>query len=99
MSILKQPLILLSKLGRFRLNNNDTMFNNSFVYQYIFNYFESNNNENDKMLDLNVMINVNVKIIAFVIEFGDSYEFTFVASHDSELNYKYMHRGPDLEIG
>jgi hypothetical protein len=61
-------------------------FDNSFADQYIFNYSEPSNNEDDE-------------IIPLVPEFGDASRSSFVVSRDWTLDHKRMQRGSDLKVG
>lgn len=74
------------------------MFDNSFVNQYKFDYSKPSDNKDDEMLDPNVKVNVDDKIIPYVSKFRDVSGYSFVVSHNQALNHKCMLRGFDLEI-
>jgi hypothetical protein len=73
---------------------NDTLFDNPFADQHRFDYSKPNNNEDDKTLNLNVIVNIdndvdndidndiNDEIIHHVLEYGDDSKSSFVVSHD-----------------
>jgi hypothetical protein len=58
------------------------MFDNSFVNQYKFDYSKPSDNKDDEMLDPNVKVNVDDKIIPYVFKFRDVSGYSFVVSHN-----------------
>jgi len=78
---------------------NDTLFDNPFADQHRFDYSKPNNNEDDKTLNLNVIVNIdndvdndidndiNDEIIPHVLEYGDASKSSFVVSHDWSLSH------------
>jgi hypothetical protein len=71
---------------------NDTMLNNPFVGQHIFDYFKTSDNEDDDTLDPNDLLqgqndddvdsDVDDEIIPHVPEFRDAFRSSFVVSND-----------------
>jgi len=61
-------------LGDLLQRIDDTIFDNSFIDQHIFDYFRASDNEDDEMLDSNMIVNIdnNVDIdIDIDIDIGD----------------------------
>ena len=71
----------------------DIMFDNSFVDQHIFDYYEPSDNKDDVDND------VPDEIIPHVHEFRDASRFSFVVSHDWVLSHKCMSGESELVIG
>jgi len=65
---------------------NDTIFDNSFTNQQRFNCYEPCDNENDKILDPNVIVNVDNgvddEVIPSIPEFKDASGSTLIISHN-----------------
>jgi hypothetical protein len=76
---------------------NDTMFDNLFIDQHIFDYSKPIDNEDDEILEQNVTINVDInvandddKMIPPTPEFGDAFGSSFVVYHIWALSHKHM---------
>jgi len=87
---------------------NDTMFDNLFIDQHIFDYSEPIDNEDDETLEQNVTINVDVdidvvndndKMIPQTHEFRDVFGSSFVVYHVWALSHKHMPWEFDFEAG
>jgi len=59
--LVKRKIVLL--LDDLLQRIDDTIFGNLLVNQHRFHYFDSSDNEDDEMLDLNAMINVDDELI------------------------------------
>jgi len=74
---------------------NDTLFDNPFTDQHRFDYSKPNNNEDDKTLNLNMIVNIDNdvdndiddEIIPHILEYGDASRSSFVVSHDWSLSH------------
>ena len=96
-----QNSLLLDDLQQ---RTNDTMFDNSFADKHNkFDYSTPSDNEDDKTLDQNMIVNINDdvgnKIIPHVPKFRDAFGFSSIVSHDLTLSHRRMLEGFDLEIG
>jgi hypothetical protein len=62
----------------------DIMFDNSFVDQHVFDYYEPSDNKDDVDNDVHdeIIPHVHDEIIPHVHEFRDASRFSFVVSHD-----------------
>jgi hypothetical protein len=76
---------------------NDTMFDNLFIDQHIFDYSKPIDNEDDETLEQNVTINVDIdvandddKMIPPAPEFRDAFGSSFVVYHIWALSHKHM---------
>jgi len=76
---------------------NDTMFNNLFICQHIFDYSKPIDNEDDETLEQNVTINVDIdavndddKMIPPTPEFGYAFGSSFVVYNVWALSHKHM---------